>query len=120
MVLILQLGCNERNRHVQSTKELSQDSILLISKMWKADSSGCSRLRDPRKIVRLMEQTKLIGKDSTLIKDYLGEPNRIAIFNGHKTYTYWLECVGEKKISYSNFYCDFRGDTLNSYHHSIY
>lgn len=119
IVLIFQFACKEKNQSL-SVKEIPQDSVLIISKSWREDSLGCLHLRDPRKIVRIIEQTKLIGKDSTSVKEYLGTPNRVSFLKDEKYYTYWLECVGEKKISYSNFYCYFRGDTLYSYRHSIY
>ena len=117
--LILQFACKERN-HSQTEGKMPQDSVSIISNFWKQDSSGCLRLRDPRKIVRVIKQEGLIGMDTTSIKEYLGKPNHISFLREEKYYIYWLECIGENKISYSNFYCYFRGDSLYSYRHSIY
>lgn len=116
---VLMTSCKEKSISSQDA-QIPHDSLLVISQSWKVDSLGCLHLRDPRKIIRLIEQTNLIGKDSTVIKQYLGEPNRVFFLKGEKYYTYWLECVGDKKISYSNFYCYFKGDSLHSYRHSIY
>jgi len=119
VVAIFIMSCKDRN-HSDEEVQISSDSLMVISQLWKTDSMGCLHLRNPHKITRLIEQTNLIGKDSTLIKKYLGEPNQVSFLKGEKYYTYWLECVGEKNISYSNFYCYFRGDSLYSYRHSIY
>lgn len=112
-------SCKDKS-HPSHKMKISRDSLLIISQTWKTDSMGCLHLRDPGKIARLIEQTQLIGKDSSLIKEYLGEPNQVSFLKDEKCYTYWLECIGDKKISYSNFYCYFRGDSFYSYRHSIY
>ena len=67
-----------------------------------------------------MEQVGLIGKDTTSIIKYLGRPNYMSVNKGIKTYAYYLECYGDKKISYSNFYCHFASDTLWYFNHSVY
>jgi len=119
-LLFLFLSCQEKRPKQASFRRMPLDSILLLSQNWKQDSTGCLGRRNPKEITRLIQQTELIGKDTTLIIKYLGKPNYVSINKGIKTYAYFLECYGDKKISYSNFYCRFSSDTLWYVNHSIY
>jgi hypothetical protein len=122
VVLLVQFGCRQKSHGLDTVKpkDMPKDSVKLISKLWKADSLGCLQLRDPRKIKRLIKQVDLIGKDSLAVQEYLGRPNLVSFLEGKKIYAYRLECIGEKKISYSNFYCIFEGQLLRSCHHSTF
>ena len=113
-------GCKNKDRTSQKISELTQDSLLLISEQWKADSSGCARQRDVNKITRLIDQTKLIGKDTAVLITYLGNPNHKEYHEGKTIYYYYLECGEDGKVSYDNFYCYFRGDSLFSYQHKTF
>lgn len=99
---------------------LSPDSIRIISERWQNDSTGCGMQRIPNLAERLVKQLELVGKDTTEVLKYFGSPNYIT-FNGKKhTYIYFLECYGEKRISYSNFYFHFEKDSLFAYQHAIF
>jgi hypothetical protein len=113
------LGCGKRT-DLNSKNILSADSLLIIAKLWKEDSTGCNLQRDPRVIERLIKQVKLVGKDTVEVNKYLGYPNRIFFNKDKKTYVYFMECIGDDKVSYSNFYFDFRADTLFSYQHALF
>jgi hypothetical protein len=69
---------------------------------------------------RLIDEVKFIGKDTLEVRKYLGKPNWITFNGDKKTYIYFLECIGDKRISYSNFYFDFRADTLFAYKHVLF
>jgi hypothetical protein len=58
VVLLVQFGCRQKSHGLDTVKpkDMPEDSVKLISKLWKADSLGCSQLRDPRKIKRLIKQ----------------------------------------------------------------
>jgi hypothetical protein len=98
--------------------EITQDSLQKISKQWKEDSLGCSRLRDPKKIRHLISQLKLIGKDSSLVIDYLGNPNGKNITGDTSVFYYYMSCGINQNSSY-NFYCNFKGKELFSVQSAI-
>ena len=99
---------------------VTEDSIQSISDAWKRDSLGCLKLRDPRKMTWLIEHFELVGKDTSVLIQYLGKPNHLSLNEGIKNYTYFTECIGEEKYSYSNFDCFFSADTLWYCHHTLY
>ena len=115
ILLLSALGCNPKDRSSQRTAELSQDSLLLISEEWKMDSLGCEQKRNARKIEQLIDQFRLIGKDTITIIQYLGKPNHKEYHKNNTIYYYYLECGEAGKVSYDNFYCYFRGDSLFSF-----
>lgn len=105
-------ACDRGKQGVASV--LSQDSLETISKQWKTDSLGCSRLRDPEKIGLLVKQLKLVGEDSSLVLEYLGRPdekNRIG--NDITVFCYYMAC-GMKDGAGYNFYCNFKGKKMVS------
>lgn len=114
LIPILFVSCSYNQRINTESKEFSQDSLLIFSKNWISDSSGCHKMRDAEKIKALIEQMNLIGKDTSSLIKYLGKPNFKERIKDKIIYYYYLEC-GEGKTSYDNFYCHFRGDSLLSY-----
>jgi hypothetical protein len=93
---------------------VSSDSLQAISKQWKEDSLGCSRLRDVKKITQLINQLSLREKDSLSLVEYLGFPNeRRTLKDGTVVFCYYMGCsVG--KISSYNFYCYFENGKLTT------
>jgi hypothetical protein len=105
---------------LQEEYTLSPDSIRIISEKWQNDSTGCGMQRNPNLAERLIRQVKLVGKDTAKVIEYFGPPNHITFNKKKHTYVYFLECYGEKRISYSNFYFDFENDSLFAYQHAIF
>lgn len=112
------LACNQKGESLQT--EINQDSLILISNDWKADSLGCYGKRDAEKIKQLIDQSNLIGKDTATLIVYLGHPNHKDYQDDKVIYYYYLECGDSGKVSYDNFYCYFRGDSLFSYQHKTF
>lgn len=115
---------NEINEQPSSTEFLNQvtdsefDSLAL---MWRNDSLGCLKLRNPRMAQMLIEHNELMGKDSIMIVRYLGLPNLVHIQeNSRKAFIYALECFDNGSTSYHNFYCHFVNDTLWQYSASMH
>jgi hypothetical protein len=106
------LGCGRSKKEIVTL--IPQDSIEMISIEWKEDSLGCSRRRTPEKIKQLIAQVALIGKDSSLVFKYLGNPNhRKYIGNNTTVWCYYMAC-GIKNGSGYNFYCRFKGGKMFS------
>lgn len=113
LVLVL-IGCNANNK--KDTIVLTNDSLQLISTQWKTDSLGCDRLRDPKKIRQLIDQLELVGKDSSVIIDYLGVPNgRNHIGTDTTVFIYYMAC-GMNHGTGFNFYCSFAEDKMYAIH----
>src|SRR5688572_3221489 len=115
LVAISVFGCKTNNTSDAHTRSVSRDSLLSFSKIWKHDSLGCLNLRDAERDKILLEKMKLIGRDYSLLIQYLGPPNFIERMRDKTIYYYYLECGVSGKTSYDNFYCYFRNDSLFSY-----
>lgn len=113
------LGCKPK-KSITEEYSLSPDSIRIISERWQNDSTGCGMQRNPNLAERLIRQVELVGKDTAKVIEYFGPPNHITFNKKKHTYVYFLECFGEKRISYSNFYFDFENDSLFAYQHAIF
>lgn len=112
-ILILCLSaCGQSKKEAASV--ISKDSLEIISKQWKADSLGCSRLRDPQKIRQLITQLELVGKDSSSVINYLGSPNGKNFIGSDTTVFYYFMACGMKEGAGYNFYCNFKGDKMFS------
>lgn len=117
-------ACKTNDKKADTGSEIIIDSLMspeitLLINNWKMDSMGCSRLRDPEKMMIVTKQLKLIGKDSLVVIKLLGKPNSKYGEDGDRHFLYFLECGVEKK-SYYNFYCHMRGDTIYSFSTAIF
>jgi hypothetical protein len=82
---------------------------------WKKDSLGCLGLRrNPEKLNLLTKQMGLIGKDSLTIIGLFGQPNEKYGQGNERHFVYFTEC-SDGKTSYSNYYCHFKQDTVDSF-----
>lgn len=114
LILTLCLSSCGQNRKEEVTEKISEDSLQMISKQWKEDSLGCSRLRDPQKIRQLITQLELEGKDSSLVINYLGSPNGKNFIGNDTTVFYYYMACGVNQSSSYNFYCSFKGNKMVS------
>lgn len=122
-LIIFLPGCSSKND--DSSKEnksikLTSQELDEVSENWKKDSLGCLRLRDYEKIKLLIDQRKLVGKDTLSVKQYLGRPNGKIDRDGKYTLVYFLECGEKGKVSYFNFYCHFEDNVLESYSGAVF
>jgi hypothetical protein len=110
-------ACSEGKKKL--VRLVPQDSIEIISNLWKKDSLGCARQRDPEKIKQLIAQLELVGKDSSLVFKYLGVPEGIKYTGGDTTVFYYYMACGIKRGSGYNFYCGFKGKKMFSTYTAI-
>ena len=121
MPILLLFSCSVKTDcQKEELVQVTDEHLDSISDNWKKDSMGCLNLRDYTQIKLLIEQRRLIGKDSLLVKQYLGQPNGKTSQGGGINFVYFLECGSTGKISHYNFYCRFNGGILESYSGAVF
>ncbi len=124
LAFLLLSTCKTANKKEDNVAKITLDSLTSLeikelTNNWKIDSVGCLRLRDPKKMMALTKQLKVVGKDSLAVVELLGQPNGKYGQGGDRHFVYFLEC-GEGKTSYYNFYCHIRGDTVQSFSNPVF
>lgn len=95
-----------------------QDSLIALSKLWKADSLGCLRGDKIDGIKVLVDGLRKANADSNIVLKNLGNPNHRMQMHDTLTFIYFLECGNG--VSHSNFSCNFKDGVLFNYSTSVF
>ena len=84
---------NEKDSTVVENKDQQNDKDVVD---WKRDSCGCLDLRDIQMLERIIDHHQLVGKDTTTIIEFLGNPNEVIKNDGEINFKYFLgsKCIG--------------------------
>ena len=98
------VSCTSKQNDSTNTSN-AKDSIVVENKDqqndkdvadWIRDSCGCLDLRDIQMLERIIDRHQLVGKDTTTIIEFLGNPNEVIKNDGEINFKYFLgsKCIG--------------------------